>query len=90
MAHALALLSGPPGIGEMLLVFVAVLVLFGPRRLPGLARYLGRVLEEFRRASQDFRDQLMQADELPDSEPGEDDLRRPDGGESHPNEDAGP
>jgi sec-independent protein translocase protein TatB len=45
------------GIGgwEMLLILVVALVVFGPKRLPELARSLGRGLAEFRRASTDLR-----------------------------------
>ena len=58
----LAFLSGSPGWGELLLVFAVVLVLFGPRRLPELARMIGKALEELRRASQDFRNEVMRID----------------------------
>lgn len=39
----------------MLVVFVIVLVVFGPQKLPELARGLGKILAEFRKASSDFR-----------------------------------
>ncbi len=46
-----------PGLGfsEMLFIFVAALLLFGPRRLPELGRTLGKGLAEFRRASSELR-----------------------------------
>jgi len=43
------------GISEILLVLVVALVVIGPKRLPGLARILGRGLAEIRRASDEFR-----------------------------------
>ncbi len=45
------------GIGgwEMLLIGVVALLVFGPKRLPELARTLGKGLAEFRRASSDLR-----------------------------------
>jgi sec-independent protein translocase protein TatB len=45
------------GIGgwEMILIMVVALLVFGPKRLPELARSLGRGLAEFRRASSDLR-----------------------------------
>ena len=58
------LLGGSPGGGELLVVFLAVLVLFGSKRLPGLARSLGRALEEFRRAARDVTDEIKKATEL--------------------------
>ncbi len=59
------------GIGpmELLLIFVVALLVFGPKRLPELARTLGRGLAEFRRASNDLR-QSIALDEL------QQDLRR--------------
>lgn len=58
-----AFLGGAPGSGEVILLFLVVLVFFGPRRLPEIARMIGRALEQLRRASQDFRDQVMRIDE---------------------------
>jgi len=45
------------GIGpvELVVVFVVALLVFGPKKLPELARTLGRGLAEFRRASSDLR-----------------------------------
>jgi TatA/E family protein of Tat protein translocase len=45
------------GIGawEMVLILVVALLVFGPKRLPELARTLGRGLAELRRASNDLR-----------------------------------
>ena len=40
---------------ELLLILVAALIFFGPRRLPQLSRQIGRSLSEFRRASDDFK-----------------------------------
>lgn len=39
------------GPGELLIVVVIVLLLFGPTRLPGLARGLGSAVHEFRRGA---------------------------------------
>jgi TatA/E family protein of Tat protein translocase len=58
----LGFLSGSPGMGELLLLSAVILVLFGPRRLPEVARMIGRAMQELRRASQDFRDQVMRID----------------------------
>lgn len=43
------------GMWELLLIFVVALLIFGPKRLPELARTLGKGLAEFRRASFDLR-----------------------------------
>ena len=39
----------------MIVVFLVVLVVFGPQKLPELARSLGKLMAEFRKASTDFR-----------------------------------
>ena len=51
------------GLPELLVVFVVALLVFGPTKLPGLARQLGKSLAEFRRASNDLRSTLMSATE---------------------------
>jgi len=40
---------------HMIVVFVIVLVVFGPQKLPELARGLGKLMAEFRKASTDFK-----------------------------------
>lgn len=40
---------------HMIVVFVVVLVVFGPKKLPELARGLGKIMAEFRKASMDFK-----------------------------------
>ncbi len=46
------------GIQELGVILVVALLVFGPKRLPELARTLGRGLGEFRRASNDLRQSL--------------------------------
>jgi len=46
------------GFGEMLFLVLLALILFGPRRLPEIARQMGRFMAEFRRASSDFQNQI--------------------------------
>lgn len=48
------------GIGaqELIVILVIALLVFGPKRLPELARSLGKGLAEFRRASNDLRQTL--------------------------------
>ena len=43
------------GSGELLLILVVALIFFGPRKLPQLARSMGKGLAEFRKASDDFK-----------------------------------
>jgi sec-independent protein translocase protein TatB len=39
----------------MIVLFLVVLVVFGPQKLPELARGLGKLMAEFRKASTDFK-----------------------------------
>jgi TatA/E family protein of Tat protein translocase len=55
---------------ELLVILVVALLVFGPDRLPELARNLGRGLAEFRRASSDLRRSVMEAAE-PERPPGD-------------------
>jgi sec-independent protein translocase protein TatA len=43
------------GFGEILLILVLALVIFGPKRLPDMGRSIGRSMREFRRAASDLR-----------------------------------
>jgi TatA/E family protein of Tat protein translocase len=43
------------GTTELLLILVAALVLFGPRKLPEMSRKMGKALNDFRRAGDDFK-----------------------------------
>lgn len=53
---------------ELIVILVIALLIFGPNRLPDLARSLGKGVGEFRRASYDLRQSLMEAAE-PDPPP---------------------
>jgi TatA/E family protein of Tat protein translocase len=45
---------------HMIVIFVVVLIVFGPQKLPELARGLGKLMAEFRKASGDFRSAFEQ------------------------------
>ncbi len=44
---------GPFGIWELLIILVLVLLLFGARRLPEMAKGMGQAIKEFRRGIRD-------------------------------------
>jgi sec-independent protein translocase protein TatB len=46
------------GMPEMLFIFLMALVVFGPKKLPELARQLGKIMGEFKRATNDFKYQI--------------------------------
>jgi sec-independent protein translocase protein TatB len=47
-----------PSFSDSIFLFILALLLFGPKRLPMLARELGKWLGEFRRASNEFKMQM--------------------------------
>ena len=57
------------GMTELMVILVVALVVFGPTRLPELARSLGRAMAEFRRASTDLRQTFNEAVEDPKPQP---------------------
>ena len=46
------------GIADSLILMVLALVVFGPRRLPEIGRKVGKLMYEFRKASNDFKFQM--------------------------------
>ena len=50
-----ALILDSLGSTEVLFILVVALIFFGPRKLPTLARSMGKSLAEFRKASEDFK-----------------------------------
>ena len=43
---------------EMAFLFVLALLVFGPKKLPDIARQVGKALNEFKKASNEFRSQI--------------------------------
>jgi sec-independent protein translocase protein TatB len=52
------IVSDMPSFQDSAIIFVLALLLFGPKKLPVLARELGKWLGEFRRASNEFKMQM--------------------------------
>lgn len=55
-------------IGEMLLVAVAIVVLFGPDKLPQIARDLGQGVRKMRGAMEDVKSEILKETDNPVSE----------------------
>jgi sec-independent protein translocase protein TatA len=72
---------GMPGWPETLFILVVVVLLFGAKKLPELARGLGQSLGEFKKAKDEFERELRNstaevdvkptADKQPDKEPAD-------------------
>ncbi|HGG57572.1 MAG TPA: hypothetical protein ENK31_07245 [Nannocystis exedens] len=52
------------GITEILLVGIVILLLFSPKELPAMIRNVARLYGTLRRTAEDFRSQVMEAEEL--------------------------
>jgi Tat protein translocase TatB subunit len=48
------------GFTEMVFLVILAFLLFGPKRLPEIARQLGKFVAEFKKASNDFQSQIHQ------------------------------
>ncbi len=56
-------LFGLPGGPELILIFLAILLLFGAKKLPELAKGLGQSMKEFRKAQTEIEDEFKKATE---------------------------
>ena len=54
------------GMPEMLLILAIALIVIGPKKLPDLAKSLGRAFAEFRRATSELKESLEIDSELKD------------------------
>lgn len=52
------LLIGMPGTGEWIIVLVVVVVLFGGKKIPELARGIGKGIREFNDAKKGVQDEI--------------------------------
>jgi TatA/E family protein of Tat protein translocase len=52
-----------PGAPEWILILLIILVLFGAKRLPELARGLGQSVNEFRKAKEEFEHEIHKSGE---------------------------
>ena len=68
---------GSIGAGEIILIFLIALLLFGPSKLPELGRALGRAVREFKKAETEVRDAISAEPDLPGSEVKSENQPRP-------------
>ncbi len=62
------------GMPEMILILVIALIVIGPKKLPDLAKALGRAIGEFKKATSDFKESIEIDDELKDVKKAFDDI----------------
>jgi sec-independent protein translocase protein TatA len=53
---------GPIGGPEMIMIFVVILLLFGAKKLPELARGIGKSMGEFKKAREDFENEITRSE----------------------------
>ena len=54
---------GPLGYPEMVVIFLIILLLFGAKKLPQLARGLGKSMGEFKKAKDEFEHEITRAED---------------------------
>ncbi len=54
---------GPLGTPEMIVIFLVVLLLFGAKKLPELARGVGKSMGEFKKAREDFEREITRSED---------------------------
>jgi sec-independent protein translocase protein TatA len=59
---------GSLGVGEIILIFLVILILFGTKRIPDIAQGLGKAFTEFKKAMQNVEEEINKSDK----EKGED------------------
>lgn len=62
MNTSLLAFLGPIGGPEMIMIFVVILLLFGAKKLPELARGVGKSMGEFKKARDEFEREITQAE----------------------------
>ena len=54
---------GDLSFGEIFVIFIAVVVLFGPKKIPQIARELGQGIRQMRGAVEDIKQEIMKETE---------------------------
>jgi sec-independent protein translocase protein TatA len=54
------------GFGELVLIFLILLIFIGPKKLPELAKGLGQGIKEFQKAAKGLTDELQNSASEPD------------------------
>ncbi|HLB32728.1 MAG: hypothetical protein A3F67_05600 [Verrucomicrobia bacterium RIFCSPHIGHO2_12_FULL_41_10] len=57
---------GMPATPELIFLGILALILFGPKKLPELARGFGKAMAEFQKAKEEFQREILQVPPLPE------------------------
>lgn len=52
------------GTGELVLIFLIILLLFGANRLPEIARSVGKAIREFKKAGKELKEEVVPGDDI--------------------------
>jgi sec-independent protein translocase protein TatB len=66
------------GMPEMILILAVALIVIGPKKLPDLAKSLGKAMGEFKKATSDLKDSMQIDTELKDVKDAFNDINRDD------------
>jgi len=59
---------GRIGVPEIIFIVLAIIILFGAKKLPEIGNALGKAIREFRKAGKDIRDEVNDVIEDKDNE----------------------
>jgi len=68
LMNTFSTLAFAPGIPELIIVLVVILILFGPKKLPDLSRAIGKSIGEFKRGRQEIDEEMKKVHEDDDSD----------------------
>jgi sec-independent protein translocase protein TatA len=49
------------GVGELIIILLIILILFGAKRLPEIARSLGKSIKEFKKGTKEIKEDIEEA-----------------------------
>ena len=59
---------GNLGAGEIILILLVILILFGAKKIPELARGIGKGMAEFKKGLRDVQDEIKSTDQIENKE----------------------
>jgi sec-independent protein translocase protein TatB len=66
------------GMPELILILAVALIVIGPKKLPDMARSLGRALGEFKKATRELKETIDIEGSVSNNKPGSDDVKKTD------------
>ena len=62
------LFIGPLGGPEIIIIFIIVLIIFGPSKLPQMGQALGKAIKEFKKAGKELKSEVTDLDDEKDDQ----------------------